>query len=435
MLLLDRCNIFFIRLSIEDERLNFTCGAFDDTPRTSPLQVGLGRPTISKRLRWRSFTNNDLPRTLSLLVFFVAVAGACEAPQQRRTLREAAACGFTFDSTDSRPSALVDVDTMSRVSGIASIAAIGDSEIAIFELTDGKISRLDPTSGVALSSFGRLGEGPGEFVAPGRGLLAPSGWPAWIVGWPDSIGVFDGRRLQTFTSRGELLGSIDLGVVAGPAVGLSSRVSLVSSAIVFDRRTSSRLARSSQTENRRVLELLSLSGASATTLARFELPPLPTLPNGSTYEGFSEARPVWTSIGECLFFANGSTGQFLIQSLDSTYFDTLHVDIQESAVSEDSARARAAALLGLTTKEVPPPVLQSRFTGLAVDRRGWLWIQLVESHPAGAVSILRHNPRTGHSKVDTFPAFPSLIAEDGSAYGFVRNDLGERYLLKLTFQD
>ena len=111
--------------------------------------------------------------------------------------------------------------------GVLSIfdATVRDRVWYLLDLDGPQVHRVDPATG-AVRSFGRRGEGPGEF----RGL------PGNIVAHGDSIVVTDGRSLRVFGLEGQHYGDRDIRF--NPACSIEDALSL-SDALVFLVRCSS----------------------------------------------------------------------------------------------------------------------------------------------------------------------------------------------------
>ncbi len=324
-----------------------------------------------------------------------------------------------------RPTAFLDGPT-----GVA----ISSHEIALYDLEDGRISVVDRDSGNRIATFGRIGDGPGEFAAPHRALLAPGGPAAWILSWGDSIGVFDGRRMQVFTPKGDVLSIRDLASLAGPRIGVTTRVAAWSGQVLFDRRSASVERSVAESAARgRSFELLSLQRNVVSQVAHLELPSLPKLPNGSTYEGFAEARPSWSLHESCFALTDGFSGTVIVGNLNNSIADTLRLRLPERVLDASAERQRAAALLGVNAGDVPEPSRRSRVVSISLDPTGWLWLEPVRGlNEAKGVEVWRYDLRGGALVIDTVLAFPSHFDSDGTGFGVFKDSLGARSLVTVV---
>jgi hypothetical protein len=301
--------------------------------------------------------------------------------------------------------------------------AFGDSTLFVFERRLGEV-RLFDVGGVPSGSFGREGQGPGEFMVRGFTRLLPrvvlEPISSWIDLRGDTVAVFDGNAIQRFTSRGMYVDEVDgLAKALSGSLRFSRRIRLVPEGVVID--VEARTGERAGGEDRpRPYGVWLVTDSSASRVVSLNLRPLPRPKVGRfrpSYEGPLEAQPIWDLLGGCVVVSDGSSPWLLVANLHGGRVDTIPIPLP---------MRRPAS-----SRKTVDPSTPMHLSDLIADPDGWIWILPVQADGrlrADTLEILRVGIGLGVAVFDTVPAFPTAFGPPGVAFGTRRDADGNTRL-------
>jgi hypothetical protein len=308
--------------------------------------------------------------------------------------------------------------------GPSGLAATRDGRVAVLDGAASRIVVLDSALR-QVREIGRRGRGPGE-LAPNALLRLQR--PRRIFNYleatdsalfaydTDGVEVFgwDGRfRRHIGGVRGRVLLPHTLRALsAGPRELLYG----------FDSLDANR--------SRHRLQTWTVAGERRRLVAELRLPPLPG-PNGS-YVGSRQARALWAARGDCVVMADGGSEWVLRLHRAAGRADTLRLpphrvpryrasDDAEGREHADLLRGRVQGYRG--TEGVMEPTLLIRWTEMAIDPDGYLWLRPWRSPSESdrPVPVVRVSLQTGRAEHDTVPAFPHAFGPPGVYYSLEKD--------------
>jgi hypothetical protein len=288
------------------------------------------------------------------------------------------------------------------------VAANGP-DVFLLDAQNTRILHLDEHLG-AIGVFGRAGDGPGEF------RFQRVGDRNWLTATNSLVQALTLNGVATFNLRGEHQRSISLASVSGEQLSPASIRRIVdadgSLLVVEDGINYQSATRS--------LNVWRRDGERFAQEAQFEMPELPRS-RGRAAVGtlIRQADPLFAVHGSCYVVSDGSTEIFLRGALGIPERDTLRIPpIQTPALrAEDEERQRRASSLrtDLGVDNRVTPTAPIRWARLEIDPAGHVWLQPWRpvSYAAEPTLVVIVNLATGHTTIDTLPAFPSAFLPDG----------------------
>jgi hypothetical protein len=302
---------------------------------------------------------------------------------------------------------------------------------------DGALSRisiLDDAYSI-VNSFGREGQGPGEFAPPHR---SEGAWPRgtradWIDARNDSVFVFDGSRLQVFSTEGRLLEPRFRleAVLQGRRALFSSRIRLTGSTILLDVERQGGNPQPGVADGRSFTIWRVPHDGEPEVVWSMPLQVLPKTDRGSNYFGPTEAYPVWDTQNGCLVVSNGGLPFLVVGSIKSGRFDTLGLRLPPRAPQRVAEVEELLAKSGDPAR-VPDPVLPRRIRRLVISPDGWIWIEPVQPANLSGLEVIRVNLATSQQRTDTVPFFPSFFGQPGEIFSVARLNNGSYAIRRTT---
>lgn len=315
--------------------------------------------------------------------------------------------------------ALIDSSTVAASLTLSGITA-DDERAWGFDPYQGQIAVAD-LGGETSEVMGRLGRGPGEISARGRGWAWESPPAHWVDMGGDSIVVFDGLNASYFTTDGRFL-TVSRGIRTLRA-GLSfvSRVRLFRTGILID---VERRDGPASNEGRRAA-LWYVADDTAQLVHELALPPLPRDSRGALHAGPREARSRWDMHDGCVARSDGGSPWLLVGPV-STPLDTVRIPLDSSVPDGQTDAETLISDLGNGRTALPQPALVSRVRDLVADRDGWVWLNLgrLEDDEGGGVLVMRVSLESHEILQDTVPEFPRVFVDTRSFLALPRNGTG-----------
>lgn len=293
-----------------------------------------------------------------------------------------------------------------------------DSLLYVYDVPQSRIVVLDAQLR-PVRSFGRRGRGPGEMEASVDKGQKGTGWQ-WVGMAGDTLAVFDGIRVQLFSSRGtfqeqrlsELTGSPEL----------SERMERIeyNGKWLIGSRGGYDLALLQSPSERYRWYLIAHGPEGPRRLLMLKLQPLPTGTRGVPFRGPLQARPLWDFSGGCVVATDG-TGAWLVRtSLGDGNVDTLDLALPRVKAPEIDPDDYSG-LIGMASKgqgSYLAPTAVRKLSGLVIDPDGYVWLLPTQdsTHVRGGVEVVRIALSTGAAERDTVPAFPTAFGEPGVYY-------------------
>jgi hypothetical protein len=176
----------------------------------------------------------------------------------------------------------------------------------------------------------------------------------------------------------------------------------------------------------------------ARKVAEIPLVALPFTPQTGSYQGVSEARPLWNLHGDCFVLADGGSPTLYVGRVDRAGLDSFKFaeSLLRPAGEEMEPEAELLEQVGIRGP-VPPPALPSVVRAIALDPAGWLWI--LPSQPrartGAAFRVIRIAMRSGEIREDSVAAFPLEFARAPVFYARRSNpESGVGLLLRIGVQ-
>ena len=305
----------------------------------------------------------------------------------------------------------------------------------LFEFTDD----LQP-----LRTFGRDGDGPGEFRRVSAAIAYDGGRRKWVTTEGDRMVVFDGFRAQELDLSGDSIAfSRQVPSAAFPR-GMdvrSSRLALTSDGdLLYGWGGHNVLLHSQMPEGQIVYDVRRVTTTgSVASVSRVDMQRSPRIRN-APYTGRDEARPVWDAKAGCVVASDGHHPWVVVTGRPGApnALDTLHFSLGDGAAPSGS-RGKDE-LVGVPGADLPAPTRLSRVRDLIIDPGGTIWIRphARTDSPADGVEVilvpLGSSPSSavvGPVVVDTVPAFPSAFGTTRNVYYATQSDsLGRRLLMR-----
>ncbi len=305
----------------------------------------------------------------------------------------------------------------------------------LFEFTDD----LQP-----LRTFGRDGDGPGEFRSVSGAIAYDGGRRQWVTTEGDRMVVFDGYRAQELDLSGDSIAfSRQVPSEAFPR-GMdvrSSRLALTADGdLLYGWGGHNVLLHSQMPEGQIVYDVRRVTTTgSVATLSRVDLQRSPQFRN-APYTGSDEARPVWDAKAGCVVASDGYHPWIVVTGGPGApnALDTLHFSLGDRG--GPSGSRGEDELVGAPGANLPAPTRLSRVRDLIVDPSGTIWIRphVRPDSRADGVEVLlvplRRSPASAAVPsfvVDTVPAFPSAFGLTRNVYYATQSDsMGRRLLMR-----
>ena len=283
-------------------------------------------------------------------------------------------------------------------------------------------------------SFGRLGQGPGEFAPPGFNRVLPMRIGTWIDLLHDTLAVLDGREIQLFRTDGTFLSRLRSFDDATGHMQVSRRVHRVPGGVVLDLESWDGGRGPGGEVPPRQFNLWAIR-QNAERLWSLSLPALPVARGGGTYHGVNEADPLWDLSGPCFIVSDGATPRLFVGRIDRQGVDTILIALPSvsASLTRDDAGQETLAKLGAGGGDLPTPSARRTVLGLVIDPAGWTWILPVQERlPDGRVIVGRMALGSGHTLTDTVPVFPKTFGAPGVLWGWSAPDsLGDQHLVRV----
>lgn len=358
---------------------------------------------------------SELDRTAPR-IFLITIAmsmSACERAPETVGPDEMVCTEWSKADASSWPASTLELPMESLASAGMTLT---DSALFVFDLLDGRITGYD-TTGRQVSSFGRSGDGPGEFARARSTTISFLTPPDWIGARGDTLFAFDGRSIIVLMTDGTRVAQWPVGTAGGAGFGISFRMRPIAHAVLVDVHRGVDLSdRSGKARPNRSFSLLRIAPDSVSVLESSSLPSLPVTERGTMFEGPAEARPLWDASNGCLVMIDGSSTTLTIRNLTSGSRQTIELPLPERFFdpASDNSGVRLAGQSGV----LPPPARLKRVTELQLDGAGWLWLRPAQpSPPPEGIEVWKYHLPTGRFVVDTVPAFARLLDVSGSAVG------------------
>jgi len=187
--------------------------------------------------------------------------------------------------------------------------------------------------------------------------------------------------------------------------------------------------------SQRRFQLFSLTGSTFRPILAFPLPPLPTSPDGRSFDGSAEAKPQWDLLGRCVVFSDGHSDTLFIATTDSREWKRIVMPLPARYRSKDVTNAsRLLRIPEGSPRALPPPSRPMRIYGLSADPMGWMWLYPVQ--PSGDFErrkeVWRFDLFSGAFRIDTVGAFPVAFDSAGVGVGIGHNESDEPQLVRVT---
>ncbi len=285
-------------------------------------------------------------------------------------------------------------------------------------------------------SFGRLGQGPGEFASPGNRVLSTPG-VEWIDLFQDTLAVLDGREVQLFRTDGTFLSRLRSFDDAAGHMQVSRRVRRVPGGVVLDLEPWEGRRGPGGEVPPRQFDLWAIRN-DAERLWSLSLPALPVSRDGGTYHGVNEADPLWDLSGPCFIVSDGATPRLFVGRIDRRGVDTIQIELPpvRTSLPRDDESREMLQQLGVRASTLPAPSARRRVLDMVIDPAGWAWILPVQERlPDGRVTVGRMALRSGHTLTDTVPVFPKTFGAPGVLWGWAAPDsLGDQRLVRVSLR-
>lgn len=289
------------------------------------------------------------------------------------------------------------------------IAATPSGDLLVWDAGDSRVKRLGNDLRL-LRTYGREGEGPGEFVYQ----RVPHG--EWLAVEDSSFFVLGLRGLSEF--------QVEHGFVRRftPGVGFPvpvQRIGAWSGQIFYG------WDELDTQDGTRVFETRTLDSDDRPRLLRTDV--MPTLPRwqGQPVRGMfaDQAEPLWAMGRGCAFLSDGAGDWVLAVDVATNRADTLRLPPREipERTAEDEARfeeiRRSAARVGISAGSPDmEPTARVKWSGMRVDPDGFVWLEPWRPHSRrnDPVRPWVIDPRSGAVDSVEVPRFPVAFLPDGS---------------------
>lgn len=311
--------------------------------------------------------------------------------------------------------------------------AVGDSDLIVFNIDDGRIERVDQ-AGRLVSSTGRSGNGPGEFARPRSTTISYNTPPDWIALRADSVFVFDGRSVHIRSLSGGALAQWSVAERQRSGFGISTRLRLSLEGVVVDIHRGVDVSDGGgHVRPNRSFELLLITEDSIRVLERLLLPPLPRDANGTVVSGIAEARVVWDLRAECVALMDGHSNELILVNIRTGKRDSIQLPLSDRFLD---ARAVVSGLPQATLgAELPEPALRLRIRELSLDPTGWVLLRPVPPTPApdSGIEVWMYHIPSDQFVVDTVNVFPDLLDPSGAAFRATTTRAFESLLIRAEY--
>ncbi|HEX7119255.1 MAG TPA: hypothetical protein VF212_10730 [Longimicrobiales bacterium] len=281
-----------------------------------------------------------------------------------------------------------------------------------------------------VGSFGREGDGPGEFPRRMVSVFRPA---RRIHGGPDGILIYEERRVSVFDPEGRYQGNL----IADPfTVGMSPMtrgLRWTPSGVLFDAGGHDAYHLPDAWTDSVSYRVQRWAGDTIHTIAEILVARAPRGPRGAQYLGPRQARPAWDAAGGCVVMTDGASPWLVVASLDGREADTVSVELPERdpPAGDRATLERLSAQAGGGT-HLPEPTVIARIRDLILDPDGHVWLLPNQPDPApeSGVEVLRIALGSGRTVVDTVPAFPVAFGPPGVYYATIRAAMDEQMVAR-----
>jgi hypothetical protein len=270
-------------------------------------------------------------------------------------------------------------------------------------------------------AFGSQGSGPGELSRERDRGRRGKNW-RWIDVSADTVAVFDGQRVQLFTTEGLFVSVLtQAGTTLSPE---TPRIVFTNDRLWYAAGGYDALFPSSS-DRQYDWYLIRRSGRSDARIASMRLNPLPISSRGIPFHGPEQASPLWDYNGGCVVMSDGSSPWLIRVDTASARPDTIELTLPRIApgTADRQEVERILGQAGGSSKGYRAPSLVRKIVGLTVDPDGWVWLLPVQERTQGnKVRVLWVAPDTKDVREVWLPAFPAAFGEAGSYYAVVKDD-------------
>lgn len=282
----------------------------------------------------------------------------------------------------------------------------------------------------AVDAFGRGGHGPGEISDDIDLPFLPRYWQRRFIGSAGArVALYDRREIQVHTADGDLLGQRtwpDDSQMVVYGVRLVSPIPSGGTVVVVDS-----VDFAGDAPRRIQVWKLEEIRADPVLIAERRLP----LPVRSRTLA-REARPLAAFADHCLATTDGA-GPFLhLTNVVTGASDSLRMPAYEVPNLGEHADDNAVAL-PFATDQAPDPGDRSpiRWTDLAVDPDGFVWVKKWAPHRSRIVDVIVLDPSDGSWREVSLPAFPRAFIRPGEFLGIVEDpETDEQLVVKYVLQ-
>ncbi|HET7459636.1 MAG TPA: hypothetical protein VFJ82_00250 [Longimicrobium sp.] len=334
----------------------------------------------------------------------------------------AAARGSRWAHDGYRARAAYGHDPNGWLSGPSGVAATPDGRVAVLDGASSRVVVLDSLLH-PVREFGRRGDGPGELQpAPLMRLQRTHRNFNFLAATDTALYAYDFEGVEVFGWDGHVRRHLG---------GLRGHVLLPHTLRVLTAEPGELVYGFDSLDadhGRHRMQTWAVVGERHRLLGELLMP----RPRARGFVGPREARALWAARGRCVVMADGGSEWVLRLDLASGRVDTVPLPAHEVPAWRASDDEKGRSMLGLLRGRVrgydgsaPPPAAPSllmRWTEMAVDPDGWLWVRPWQrDEDEGPVQVVRVSLQTGRAEKATVPAFPHAFGPPGVFYSLQKD--------------
>lgn len=296
----------------------------------------------------------------------------------------------------------------------------------------GSVLGLSPLL-VKEAEYGRRGDGPGEYSGARYFSFLPRYWDFSFVGAAgQTVAIYDGRDLEVYDVSGEFVNHMRVqgthlftfGVRYVQPLDRSHSIVVMDSVDLTGERP-----------RRLQTWLVEKEGFKQDEVLLWEVPLLWQKGPAGTQVLAREARPFWARRGTCHLASDGASPFLWRYNADDGRLDSLSLprwDVPEFGDDPDDGFSAALRGLGLdksSGRDEPTEVI--RWTDLAVDPDGWVWVKAWTKERGKEIVVFAVSIETGEVIQIKPPFFPRAFGDPGVAYAIeVNPDTDEQLIVR-----